>query len=180
MKTFIRAAALTITLAAATGTAHAGEQGRMADCVWASTPKAVRDAMAAAAPDPEAMIDRVGAEQGLRLAQTCHVPQTKDGIRLIQHSLSAHALELWSSDQLQRRFGVTPAKQAEAWSRLSPRAKREYATVFDEDGSQSNQSIDELHALAVDLKMGDGPAADELVLFDYVAARAVLARLQES
>jgi hypothetical protein len=143
-----------------------------ADCVWAATTPAMRDAMLAAAPNPQAILNAITDEDAVGLANACRLPDDGDSAFLVVTALRGHVLIDWAKDQLKGPPALDEAALDAGWARL-PAATRELLAAGLQAGFRPPDSVAiDLDALARALRIqsDDGKFA----LFAYAVGRAGL------
>ena len=161
-----------------TDTLHA--PAGVADCIWGQTPKAVRDQVEGATSIDvvAAAIHSMGADlrAQLAIAEHCNVPiSVANPADIVQHALEARTLEIWTGSQLRSVYGLTDARLATAWARVTPAQKSVYAHWFGDRLQAPDEKLDTVQTLMDALGLtGDDAAA--MVLY-YAGSRSLYEQL---
>jgi hypothetical protein len=168
----------------ATAPADAGDAlhapAGVADCIWGEVPEEVREAVERAGTIDviATAIKSLGADRDgqLRLAEHCGVPASAaDPAAVVQHTLQARTLEMWTTGQLKSAYGVTDQRLAAAWARVGPDDKSEFAHWFGDRLQAPENKLDKVQGLMDALGLS-GEDAATVVLY-YAGSRALYEQL---
>jgi hypothetical protein len=143
-------------------------------CVWAATPTSVRDVLLTRFADGSLeLAGAVSPEIAQTVAQACHLPQTSEGVAMFSDALRANTAMTFALAGFQTHH-VPMSKLEAVWSNLSPTSREIFSEAFS-NGFNAHAAFADLAAAIRKV----GLQGDELgtLTFDYVAARAVLERL---
>ncbi len=165
-------AALAVGILASAAMANDAPSQSPAECLWSATPATVKAQLIAGG---EALsLDAMNADVASEMVKACKLAETQRVAAFLGATLRSNTLLEWSTQKM-IDAGATREEINAAWSRVGPKTRIEFSHAFERGFKPSKPAQDAITAMAFRLKMTEQKR--EVLVFDYIAARAIRDRL---